>query len=80
MVQAQTANIRSGWKNIFSVFHLAASETGESIVSLAFQTTNKIISEYWGQERTDGREEKICRGGIGEGVERMRERERWGKE
>lgn len=44
MVQAQTCNIKSGWKNIFSVFHLAASETEENIVSLAFQTTNKIIS------------------------------------
>lgn len=45
MVQAQMANIRSGWKNIFSVFHLAASENEENIVSLAFQTTGKIISE-----------------------------------
>ena len=46
MVQAQMANIRSGWKNIFSVFHLAASENEENIVSLAFQTSGKIISEY----------------------------------
>ena len=45
MVQAQMANIRSGWKNIFSVFHLAASESEENIVSLAFQTSGKIISE-----------------------------------
>jgi len=45
MVQAQMANIRSGWKNIFSVFHLAASENEETIVSLAFQTTGNIVSE-----------------------------------
>ena len=45
MVQAQMANIRSGWKNIFSVFHLAAAENEENIVSLAFQTTGKIISK-----------------------------------
>lgn len=47
MVQAQMANIRSGWKNIFSVFHLAASENEENIVSLAFQTTGKIISKFF---------------------------------
>ena len=35
--------IKSGWKNIFSVFHLAASDHEEGIVELAFQTTGKII-------------------------------------
>jgi len=45
MVNAQAGNIRSGWKNIFSVFHLAASEHEETIVSLAFQTIGKVISE-----------------------------------
>jgi len=43
MVNSQAANIRSGWKNIFSVFHLAASDLDEDIVELAFQTTGKII-------------------------------------
>ncbi|KAI0232805.1 Brefeldin A-inhibited guanine nucleotide-exchange protein 1 [Lamellibrachia satsuma] len=44
MVNSQAANIKSGWKNIFSVFHLAASDHDEAIVELAFQTTGKIIS------------------------------------
>ena len=43
MVNSQAANIKSGWKNIFSVFHLAASDHEEGIVTLAFQTTGKII-------------------------------------
>lgn len=46
MVNSQAANIRSGWKNIFSVFHLAASDQDEGIVELAFQTTGHIVSEY----------------------------------
>ena len=45
MVNSQAHNIRSGWKNIFSVFHLAASDHDEGIVELAFQTTGKIICE-----------------------------------
>uniref|UniRef100_A0A803WCB9 ARF guanine nucleotide exchange factor 1 n=1 Tax=Ficedula albicollis TaxID=59894 RepID=A0A803WCB9_FICAL len=44
MVNSQAANIRSGWKNIFSVFHLAASDQDESIVELAFQTTGHIVT------------------------------------
>ncbi|RUS76389.1 hypothetical protein EGW08_015840 [Elysia chlorotica] len=44
MVNSQAANIKSGWKNIFSVFHLAASDHDEGIVDLSFQTTGKIIS------------------------------------
>ena len=39
MVNAMPGNIKSGWKNIFSVFHLAASDTDSAIVELAFQTT-----------------------------------------
>lgn len=45
MVNSQAANIRSGWKNIFSVFHLAASDQDESIVELAFQTSGHIVSK-----------------------------------
>ena len=41
MVHSRASNIRSGWKNIFSVFHLAASDNDEGIVELAFQTTGK---------------------------------------
>ncbi|XP_037540964.1 brefeldin A-inhibited guanine nucleotide-exchange protein 2 [Nematolebias whitei] len=43
MVNSQAANIRSGWKNIFSVFHQAASDHDETIVELAFQTTGYIV-------------------------------------
>ena len=41
MVHSRATNIRSGWKNIFSVFHLAASDNDEGIVELAFQTTGR---------------------------------------
>ncbi|KAJ9580271.1 hypothetical protein L9F63_004084, partial [Diploptera punctata] len=47
MVNSQAHNIRSGWKNIFSVFHLAASDQDEAIVELAFHTTGKIINELY---------------------------------
>lgn len=47
MVNSQAPNIKSGWKNIFSVFHLAASDRDESTVDLAFQTTGKIISKHY---------------------------------
>lgn len=49
MVNSQAANIKSGWKNIFSVFHLAASDHDEAIVELAFQTTGKIILNIFEQ-------------------------------
>lgn len=39
MVNAKANQIKSGWKNIFSVFHLAASDSDAAIVELAFQTT-----------------------------------------
>uniref|UniRef100_A0A8C7T7C7 ARF guanine nucleotide exchange factor 1 n=1 Tax=Oncorhynchus mykiss TaxID=8022 RepID=A0A8C7T7C7_ONCMY len=47
MVNSQAGNIRSGWKNIFSVFHLAASDQDESIVELAFQTTGHISTNVF---------------------------------
>lgn len=47
MVHAHWANIRSGWTNIFSVFHLAASEKDESLVDTAFQTTLRIITQVY---------------------------------
>ncbi|XP_062316284.1 brefeldin A-inhibited guanine nucleotide-exchange protein 2 [Osmerus eperlanus] len=43
MVNSQAGNIRSGWKNIFSVFHQAASDHDETIVELAFHTTGHIV-------------------------------------
>ena len=45
MVNSQSAKVRSGWKNIFSVFHLSASDVDSNIVEMAFQTTNKIIGK-----------------------------------
>lgn len=45
MVNSQAANIRSGWKNIFAVFHQAASDHDGNIVELAFQTTGHIVSK-----------------------------------
>uniref|UniRef100_A0AAR2KGJ6 SEC7 domain-containing protein n=1 Tax=Pygocentrus nattereri TaxID=42514 RepID=A0AAR2KGJ6_PYGNA len=49
MVNSQAANIRSGWKNIFSVFHQAASDHDETIVELAFQTTGHIVMHTFQQ-------------------------------
>uniref|UniRef100_A0A674C5H0 ARF guanine nucleotide exchange factor 2 n=1 Tax=Salmo trutta TaxID=8032 RepID=A0A674C5H0_SALTR len=49
MVNSQAANIRSGWKNIFSVFHQAASDHDENIVELAFQTTGHIVMNTFQQ-------------------------------
>ncbi|TDH10940.1 hypothetical protein EPR50_G00080640 [Perca flavescens] len=49
MVNSQAANIRSGWKNIFSVFHQAASDHDETIVELAFQTTGHIVMSTFQQ-------------------------------
>uniref|UniRef100_A0A667Z9P2 ARF guanine nucleotide exchange factor 2 n=1 Tax=Myripristis murdjan TaxID=586833 RepID=A0A667Z9P2_9TELE len=49
MVNSQAANIRSGWKNIFSVFHQAAADHDETIVELAFQTTGHIVMNTFQQ-------------------------------
>ncbi len=46
MVQSQSGNIKSGWKNIFSTFALAASDADENIVSLSFQSTTQIVGEF----------------------------------
>jgi brefeldin A-inhibited guanine nucleotide-exchange protein len=46
MVKSQTVNIKSGWKNIFSVFHLAASQQDERIVNFAFDTVTEITRSY----------------------------------
>nr|XP_013798254.1 PREDICTED: brefeldin A-inhibited guanine nucleotide-exchange protein 1 [Apteryx mantelli mantelli] len=60
MVNSQAANIRSGWKNIFSVFHLAASDQDESIVELAFQTTGHIaFKEYTSDDMNVAPEDRV---------------------
>lgn len=44
-VESQSKNIRSGWKNIFSVFQMAASDTDPQIVELAFHTCTHIVGK-----------------------------------
>lgn len=46
MVSSHAKNLKSGWKNLFSVFHLAASETDESIVEMAFHTTTDVVCKF----------------------------------
>jgi Sec7-like guanine-nucleotide exchange factor len=47
MVCSMFTNIKSGWKNIFSVFHFAASSTDQGIVELASQSTNDIFEHHF---------------------------------
>ncbi|XP_075679751.1 ADP ribosylation factor guanine nucleotide exchange factor Sec71 [Dermatophagoides pteronyssinus] len=47
MVNSQASNIKSGWKNIFSVFRIAASETDSYIFDLSFQTTCNIFNNIY---------------------------------
>ncbi|XP_050430571.1 brefeldin A-inhibited guanine nucleotide-exchange protein 1 isoform X2 [Adelges cooleyi] len=49
MVKSQAANIRSGWKNIFGVFHLAASDHDRAIVDMAFLTSRDVINLFYEQ-------------------------------
>lgn len=46
IVENQATNIRSGWKNIFGVLHLAASDRDGIIVDMSFRTTQHVISKY----------------------------------
>lgn len=43
MVQSHADKIRSGWKNVFSVCTMAASDNREHIVTNAFNTIAVII-------------------------------------
>lgn len=47
MVHSQPQQIKSGWKIIFMIFQLAATDPEESIMELAFITTAKIINEIF---------------------------------
>ena len=47
MVNAKAASIKSGWKNVFAVFHLAAADMDTSIVELAFQTTGQCCHAFF---------------------------------
>mmetsp|Transcript_25861 Transcript_25861/g.43279 ORF Transcript_25861/g.43279 Transcript_25861/m.43279 type:complete len:1714 (+) Transcript_25861:76-5217(+) len=45
MIQARVSNVRSGWKSMFAVFSAGAADTNDTIVALAFDTTEKIVKE-----------------------------------
>ncbi|KAF7260159.1 hypothetical protein EG68_02413 [Paragonimus skrjabini miyazakii] len=45
LVHSQYMNIRSGWTNIFAVFHRVASVADEAIVDMAFETCNFTVNE-----------------------------------
>jgi len=53
LVQAKGKNIQSGWKNIFAVFSMAASDNDSNIVDLAFTTTKLILEEHFSKKNTD---------------------------
>jgi brefeldin A-inhibited guanine nucleotide-exchange protein len=46
MIQYKPVKIKSGWKAIFSVLKVAASENSEAIVKLGFKVTNSVHSEF----------------------------------
>lgn len=46
MVKSQAQNIKSGWKNVFGVFHLAASQNNERILNFSFDIVTEIIRNY----------------------------------
>ncbi|KAL7270795.1 guanine nucleotide exchange protein for ADP-robosylation factor [Rhizina undulata] len=45
MLQARGDNIRSGWRTMFGVFTIAAKESYDSIVNLAFENVRRIYRE-----------------------------------
>ena len=60
------ANVKSGWKSMFMVFTTAAGDKEPMIVSLAFDTIEKIVREHfrWGGGGEEGaRVRCMCVGG-----------------
>ncbi|CAH8874145.1 unnamed protein product [Trichobilharzia szidati] len=47
LVHSQYANIRSGWTNIFAVFHSVASSLDEGIVDMAFETCHFTVKDVF---------------------------------
>ena len=47
MVLARVNNVKSGWKSMFMVFTIAASDDHKNIVLLAFETIEKIVRDYF---------------------------------
>ncbi|RVX76005.1 hypothetical protein B0A52_00362 [Exophiala mesophila] len=54
MIQARGDNIRSGWKTMFGVFSIAATERYEAIVNIAFDYTTQIYNTRFGVVITQG--------------------------
>lgn len=48
MIQARGDNIRSGWRTMFTVFSLAARESDEAIVNIAYDYTSQVYSSRLG--------------------------------
>lgn len=48
MIQARGDNIRSGWRTMFGVFTVAARETSESIVNLAYENVSQVYKDKFG--------------------------------
>ncbi|KAG6001160.1 hypothetical protein E4U21_004659 [Claviceps maximensis] len=48
MILARGDNIRSGWRTMFGVFTVAARETHESIVTLAYENVNLVYRTKFG--------------------------------
>lgn len=44
MVNLQSKKIMSGWKNIFSVFRISATDQNQDIIAFGFHTTNTIVT------------------------------------
>ncbi len=55
MVQSQSPNIKSGWKNVFSIFSLAAADSEENVVVLSFQTAVSIVGQLLDEKEGSGR-------------------------
>ncbi|XP_011000850.1 PREDICTED: brefeldin A-inhibited guanine nucleotide-exchange protein 1-like [Populus euphratica] len=47
MVLSRVSNVKSGWKSVFMVFTVAASDERKNVVLLAFETMEKIVREYF---------------------------------
>eukprot|EP00217_Crustomastix_stigmatica_P006110 CAMPEP_0183807166 /NCGR_PEP_ID=MMETSP0803_2-20130417/40777_1 /TAXON_ID=195967 /ORGANISM="Crustomastix stigmata, Strain CCMP3273" /LENGTH=1848 /DNA_ID=CAMNT_0026051939 /DNA_START=183 /DNA_END=5729 /DNA_ORIENTATION=+ len=47
MVMARVSNVKSGWKTMFMVFTIAATDGQRGLVMLAFETIEKVIREYF---------------------------------
>ena len=54
MIQARGETIRSGWKTMFGVFSIAATESYEGIVNLAFDYTLQVYNTRFGVVITQG--------------------------